>query len=760
MFGLRCGLVSGLACAGVLAFAGGASGATPVLTGHSGWFWGDPLPQGKTLNAVVFDGESGYAAGAFGTALHSVDGGQTWTGLATGSVEDLTAVTQLDPNTAVVSGGCTVAETIDAGTSFTDFPNIGGASCGGGVVATAFSTPASGYIAEANGDVLFTDDSGVTLAARTPVPVTGGAQVTDLVFPTSGEGFASTTTGQIERTVDGGNSWTQVAGAAAGLNAITFVTPALAYAVGNDNVLLRSDDAGQSWQPLPLTATGTAGDSLTHITCSDPNDCLITIAGLEGGLLRTTDGGQTASLVTPSDQSITDVALTSGTGVVGVGVSGAIVLSPDGGATFPQTVSSALTVGASPDALNLLRPGATADDAYLLGGSGQLASTADGGQTWSTIRIPGGADVVDAAFPTASTGYVIGADHVLRATTDGGESWRVLDATVGRLSQIGALGSADVVLAGPAGLQRSTDGGTSFSPVNSTVTLRPQTKPAEVQSLSLDRVQVQGSTIIAWGPTEAVESTDGGAHWQGVDLPRRTKVTQLDFVSPTVGWITDRAGELLTTHNRGRTWQTVPNLGFSSPGSISFSSPRDGFVTPSPQSGATPFDLLATTDGGSTWRPELVDGARLSEDAPSDLQEAVLATSGHGYLVDPDGLGSDQQADALFATTNGGASAQTARLTLAASARSTKRAALRRAHGRVTVSGRLTPSPGPDGATLTLSDRRPGATWTTHQVIVGSNGAYKTTLAGIRATTDVVADVVSNGARDGAAAYQRIVVTH
>src|SRR5436305_489781 len=52
--------------------------AADVTVGHSGWNWGNPLPQGNTLRAVEFDGSLGFAAGDFGTLIRTTDGGGTW----------------------------------------------------------------------------------------------------------------------------------------------------------------------------------------------------------------------------------------------------------------------------------------------------------------------------------------------------------------------------------------------------------------------------------------------------------------------------------------------------------------------------------------------------------------------------------------------------------------------------------------------------------------------------------------------------------
>src|SRR5450755_2476046 len=115
----------------LLALAGAASAAAaPVSVGHSGWTWGSPTPQGNDLDAVTFQGATGYAVGKFGTALRSTDGGATWSGLPTGTFNELSLVQELDPNTVIVGGGCSVAESTNAGAGFTELPiNPSTSSC-------------------------------------------------------------------------------------------------------------------------------------------------------------------------------------------------------------------------------------------------------------------------------------------------------------------------------------------------------------------------------------------------------------------------------------------------------------------------------------------------------------------------------------------------------------------------------------------------------------------------------------------------------
>ena len=83
-----------------------ANAANNVTVGHSSWFWGNPQPQGNTLNAIDFAGGTGYAAGDFGTLLKTTDNGFTWTGIATGVTVNLQQVRLLDANTLFIGAGC------------------------------------------------------------------------------------------------------------------------------------------------------------------------------------------------------------------------------------------------------------------------------------------------------------------------------------------------------------------------------------------------------------------------------------------------------------------------------------------------------------------------------------------------------------------------------------------------------------------------------------------------------------------------------
>lgn len=748
----------------LLALGGAAiAAAAPVSVGHSGWTWGSPTPQGKDLTAVTFQGATGYAVGNFGTALRSTDGGSTWSGLSTGTLSDLSLAQELDANTVIVGGGCSVAESTNGGAGFTELPiNPSTSSCNDLVSGLSFTSASTGYVEQQSGQIVFTSDGGQSVQAKTPVPVLndGESHAQGLQFVSPTVGFAVTggpSAGTIQRTADGANSWTQVASVAHGLNDLTFVTPTTAFAVGDKGTLLQSNDAGATWTSRPLAGAGTP--NLTHIACSDALHCLISVADSRS-LIRTTDGGATGATVTPSASLLADVAFSTGTNVVGVGGAGATVLSADGGASFPTLVSGGFQGAISDVANSPLRAGGAAGSAFLLGAGGNLEATSDGGATWKLLRIPGGGNLVDAAFSNAVDGYTVGDDSVLRKTTNGGIAWSSLDAGVSNSTSLAATSATNVLLIGPIGIRRSTDGGQTFTKVPGNVkpTGSGKHKKAgpKVSSLKLSRSLTVGKNVFVWSRTAAYESTNGGAAWKALPLPAKTKIADLSFVGPATGYVLDPAGDVFGTRSSGKTWTKVFTLGVLNATGISFSSSRNGVVALADQGSQNSllFDALATTNGGKTWQPEVIDGA-----GSNDPGSAVLATKGHDYFADAASQGADQTS-AVFATSNGGASPQASHLSISIGPKQLTAKALKsKRHNRVTIKGKLNPVTAA-GEQVQVGHRSPnGKSWQDQLVNVASNGAFQVTLKNVKSTTDFVAYAIGDGVHGGAEGYARLTVT-
>ena len=523
-----------------------------MTTPKSGWSWGDPLPQGSTIRVLTFTSSRGYAAGDFGTVLRTDDGGATWTGLRTGVTADLTDLTLITPDSLVVGGGCVLRRSDDGGRTFQRLPfTPTDERCSSPLAATAFPSPAVGYVVTADGSVLRSDDGGKTFGRRTAVPEThavgGPAEPTAIVFTTADDGIAATSSGKLLSTSDGANSWVVRASVPARINNVAVVGPSTIYAVGDGSSLLVSADGGQTWTTRPL-AGAPGGLSLTGISCTGVDVCVISTRSGDR-LLRTTDGGATASSVTPSTSPVFAAAFAAATRVVAAGQAGATVLSDDAGVTFTP-------VGRSLDGVySRVRAGQGAlwADRQRRAARPQHRRRARRGRTSASPRRRTCA--TSRSRPPRPATRSTTAGTVLRSD-NGGSSWRLLDTGSTRRPNALASPSANVVLLfGPRGILRSGDGGNQFDEVTasavrraSAVQLRPRRQRA---------VRVRPEDARALGRRRAALDEAAAAH------ARHDRSSTPTSSRANSGWLLARGGRLYSTRNGGRRWTESLALGDS-----------------------------------------------------------------------------------------------------------------------------------------------------------------------------------------------------
>ena len=202
--------------------------------------------------------------------------------------------------------------------------------------------------------------------------------------------------------------------------------------MGAGSTLLVSTDAGASWTARALSLpAGTPALALTHISCSDVTHCVIATAPAAGAntnqLVRTTDGGLTGSLVSPSGQNLLAVSFSTSSNVVAVGQNGATVLSSDGGLTFPTLISHSL------GACTRERSGRPVRARRIRARRRQaIAATTNGGESWSLLRVPSSGQLSDVDFPSTEIGDVVNSAGTVFRTADAGLSWSILNAAAAR----------------------------------------------------------------------------------------------------------------------------------------------------------------------------------------------------------------------------------------------------------------------------------------------------------------------------------------
>ena len=455
---------------------------------QSGWQWGNPTPQGNTIRAMDFVAGRGYAIGDDGTALRTDDGGATWTGLATGTSQDLTRVQAVTPDVVVVlgGGGCVVRRSDDGGKTFRKMFVLAEVGCPDQVAAAYFVSPQVGYLLLQDGNVLRTTDGGETFGRGTAIPGTaasagGGRSVpADAIFTTGDAGLVFLAGGAAAfRTTDAGASWTPEPDVAAGnVQRLRAVDATTFYAFG-PNTLLRSTDAGQTWAAPAARAPGTRSPA---ISCATPDLCLMTTdRGADPApdrerrrhrrrrsRRRPRRCSRPASRTRPARWRPAPAARPRSRTTAGA------TTSPIGG-----DIAGSFQFG--------LRPGPTDQIALALGARGQLARTTDNGITWRAINVATSADMRDTSFSTADQGYALDQRGGLFRTANGGASWQPIDPGTTAAPRA-VITSGDVVLlAGPRGVRRATGGG-EFSLVG-----------GRARSAAVDQFDRAGSAIFAYG---------------------------------------------------------------------------------------------------------------------------------------------------------------------------------------------------------------------------------------------------------------------
>jgi photosystem II stability/assembly factor-like uncharacterized protein len=701
--------------AGALAALPAAAGAN-VQVGSSGWQWGNPQPQGNTIRAMSFGGLRGYAAGDFGTLLQSEDGGTTWSGLPAGTHQNLTEVQAVDADTVVAGGGCVARRSDNGGLTFSRmaFTPVE-SSCKEGLQALFFPTEKIGYFALADGTVFRTPDGGTEFEQKSAVPGTraqgGQASPASLWFTSETIGFAASTDGKIFQTKDSGNTWTLVNDTQRAVRDIAFADPTTGYAVGTDGLFLRTTDSGATWT---AKASGSS-EELTTVRCASLKLCVVTTAS-GTTLLRTENGGDSFTVVTPATDAIHAAAYASPTRLAAAGAAGTTVVSDDGGANF--TPIGGRLVGK----FLRIRAGLVPGSAFAPGDGGALGKTVDGGKTWTRGNVSTSEDVLDVSFPTVDEGYALDTAGGLFRTSTGGQSWKTLDTgTTARPNAVLATSAQNVLLVGPTGVRRSTDGGGTFEAV----------KGKAVSRTPLGAVDRAGSALVAYGSQRIIRSTDAGAHWtelrkpgkyvkRGRTLVNRLRVANVDFVDAKNGFALDGVGRLWKTRNAGRSWSELPGIGTEDAYGMAFSSTKAGYLVIyrfgdiNQPSGF----LLRTRDGGATWHPQFV--------VSTPIPAGGIAAPGGGvdYL-----LGGES---ALLSSTTGGDFGGESTLTVTTKRRSYKKPV------RITVTGKLSPALGNER--VTVSYRRPGSTgWASQTVKTAANGAYTTSWNLARGTNTFVA---------------------
>ncbi|MCW2926245.1 MAG: hypothetical protein JWM86_213 [Thermoleophilia bacterium] len=246
------------------------SGDLVVTSNDTADTWSVARTGGQvTLTGVdMVTGLVGWAVGERGDVQRTSDGGVNWSYQSSGISTHLRDVAALSTTTAVIVGnGGVILRTTNSGASFTPVTS--------GTTANLLSISASAdgsllLAAGTNGTAIRSSNGGVTwFSARTAA--SGSEELHDALVLGNGHMLLAGSSRMLERSIDGGRTWTDITITAApvweSIRTVAASSDASSIFVSTDQygTGYRSLDGGTSWTSLPmLGVSGQRGTSMQY----------------------------------------------------------------------------------------------------------------------------------------------------------------------------------------------------------------------------------------------------------------------------------------------------------------------------------------------------------------------------------------------------------------------------------------------------------------------------------------------------------------
>ncbi len=248
------------------------------------------------------------------------------------------------------------------------------------------------------GAVVATTDSGGTWG---PQSVHAANSLTSMSCPTTMECLATTDTGFVSITKDGGTEWTSKevnSSEDAGFLGVSCPSSLICWVVGGPTE--KTTDAGSVWK---VQGGASVGDP-DAVSCPTANVCVVVGAAplASNDVEYTSDGGGVwTSESAPGDPSLSDVSCSSATNCVAVG-DDVLLTTTDGGRQWSSHVPP---VAADIDGVSC----PSTDDCWAVGYTTSTPNTpviltsGDAGKTWTTESVPAGIGALNAVSCVKNT---------------------------------------------------------------------------------------------------------------------------------------------------------------------------------------------------------------------------------------------------------------------------------------------------------------------------------------------------------------------
>jgi photosystem II stability/assembly factor-like uncharacterized protein len=556
------------------------------LNAYAQYTWRNPNPSPHKLYGIHFcDSLTGWTVGELSTVLKTTDGGESWFLQSVPLKSTLRRVEFVNKNTGWIIGGeeyspdlGSVLCTTDGGKNWTDHNPIDNYSNGWNDISVLSKDLI--YIGGFNG-VYKSTDGGYNWVKK------GGSNWTTTVFfLDSLIGWYGNTVGGLFKTIDGGETWSQVADMRYTFQKkIKFVDKKIGYLISeglysSDGFVYKSIDGGVSWQ----LKDSIAGFQLKSLDIIDSSNVII--AGAKGILMNTTNGGDNWNYqYLPEQDDCYEVKKqNSKIWIVGGGyMYGRIYLKEE-----RYIVEKSIVF--TKDYLNGV-DFYNEQNGIAAGQGGSIIVTKDSGLTWENLDIFS-IDFTSVCFLNANFISLAGRNGEFVKSSDGGKSWSVSTPFPGYSSNKIKFFSENVgySLSQYDALQKTSDGGNSWS---------------EISEYGVYDFFFTDSTN-GWFLTNPLETDysvifstkDGGQSWTSLQF--QDYVNNIFFLDKNTGWLSSE-NRLYKSIDGGTTWNLAnDNLDFYINQIIFTSENRGYFLTKDFFNGSL-TSVKYTVNGGESF---------------------------------------------------------------------------------------------------------------------------------------------------------------
>lgn len=201
---------------------------------------------------------------------------------------------------------------------------------------------------------------------------------------------------------------------------------------------------------------------------------------------------------------------------------------------------------------------------FVAGDNGYLASTTDGGATWTPYPLNATEDINEIYFRNDNDGYLV-AGRKMFITRDAGRSWN--ETRIYRQGEFKNL-----------------------TPEFLSIRFADRKRGIAIGSL-LRRVKNDDIVV----DSLVMRTDDGGENWTRIMMPTKTELFHLDFNGSSHAWIVGDNGVILASTDSGRTWVKQDSGTTNALYNVDFRDDNEGYAV------GEKGTILRTENGGISW---------------------------------------------------------------------------------------------------------------------------------------------------------------